>query len=132
MIWSGSPAVGRCRLVWWSGRRSFCELPGARTINRSPKSWDCAGKRWVPWREHFAAGGVHNLEDQPRAGLPRRILEPAIAEGGPPQYAKHASSGYALEHAHPGSGDRRERLDGGPDLAGARPQTTSGQEFYTE
>ena len=32
------------------------------------------------WRERFAVGGLHGLEDQPRTGRPRRILEPTIAE----------------------------------------------------
>ena len=32
------------------------------------------------WRERFAAGGLHGLEDRPRTGRPRRILEPTIAE----------------------------------------------------
>ena len=32
------------------------------------------------WRERFATEGLHGLEDRPRAGRPRRILEPKIAE----------------------------------------------------
>lgn len=32
------------------------------------------------WRERFAAAGLHGLEDRPRVGRPRRILEPKIAE----------------------------------------------------
>ena len=32
------------------------------------------------WRQRFAVGGLRGLEDQPRTGRPRRILEPTIAE----------------------------------------------------
>src|SRR5260370_37745812 len=59
----------------------------------------CTEPTVVKWRRQYAEGGLAGLEDAPRPGGPRRVLnDAAIAEivaatGAPPAEAPHATRG---------------------------------------